>query len=63
MILSQYVLEPLRMDEEFVLYRADHSSERGSPSVLVLTPASKHPALHGTRLFHKDVKPANALIL
>jgi hypothetical protein len=23
--LSQYVLEPLRMDEEFVLYRAEHS--------------------------------------
>ncbi len=45
MNLSQYVLEPLRMDEEFVLYRADHSSERGSPSVLVLAPASKHPPL------------------
>jgi hypothetical protein len=33
------------MDEEFVLYRADHSSERGSPSLLVLAPASKHPPL------------------
>jgi PAS domain S-box-containing protein len=33
------------MDEEFVLYRAHHSSERGSPSVLVLAPASQHPSL------------------
>ena len=33
------------MDEEFVLYRAQHSSERGLPSVLVLAPASKHPPL------------------
>jgi hypothetical protein len=33
------------MDEEFVLYRAEHSSERGLPSVLVLAPASKHPPL------------------
>ena len=45
MNLSQYVLEPLRIDEEFVLYRAEHSSERGLPSVLVLAPASKHPSL------------------
>ena len=43
--LSQYVLEPLRVDEEFVLYRAEHSTERGLPSVLVLAPASEHPSL------------------
>ena len=43
--LSQYVLEPLRVDEEFILYRAQHSSERGLPSVLVIAPASKHPSL------------------
>jgi hypothetical protein len=42
--LSQYVLEPLRVDDEFVLYRAQHSSQRGLPSVLVLAPASKHPS-------------------
>ena len=45
MNLSEYVLEPFRIDEEFVLYRAKHSRERGLPSVLVLAPASKHPAL------------------
>jgi len=43
--LSQYVLEPLRRDEEFVLYRAEHSSERGLPSILVLAPSSEHPSL------------------
>lgn len=45
MNLAQYVLEPLRIDEEFVLYRGEHSSERGLPSILVLAPASKHPPL------------------
>src|SRR5262249_52323401 len=43
--LSEYSLEALRTDEEFVLYRAEHSSESGLPSVLVLAPASEHPRL------------------
>ena len=38
--LSQYVLEPLRRDEEFVLYRGEHSHQPCSPSVLLLAPAS-----------------------
>src|SRR5262245_1772163 len=42
--LSHYILEPLRIDEEFVLYRAEHRSERGLPSVLVLAPISEHPS-------------------
>jgi hypothetical protein len=42
--LSQYVLEVLRRDEEFVLYRGAHSSQLGSPSVLLLAPASMQPA-------------------
>jgi hypothetical protein len=41
--LSQYVLEVLRRDEEFVLYRGEHSNQR-SPSVLLLVPASMQPA-------------------
>ena len=45
MNLSQYVLEPLRTDEEFVLHRAEHSTQHGSSSVLLLTPAATHPAL------------------
>jgi len=43
--VSQYVLEALRRDEEFVLYRGEHSDQPGSPSVLLLAPASMQPAL------------------
>src|SRR6266581_4609016 len=46
---SQHVLEPLRKDEEFVLYRSEHSKQPGSPSVLLLTPASTRPALETLR--------------
>ena len=45
MELSQYVLEALRRDEEFVLYRAEHSNQPGLPSVFLLAPASMQPAL------------------
>ena len=45
MELSQYVLEVLRRDEEFVLYRGDPSNQPCSPSVLLLAPASMQPAL------------------
>jgi PAS domain S-box-containing protein len=43
--LSEYLLETLREDNEFVLYRGEHSNQRGSPSVLLLAPASMQPAL------------------
>ena len=42
---SQLVLEPLRTDEEFVLYRGAQADPPGSPSVLLLTPASERPRL------------------
>jgi len=42
---SQYVLESLRQDEEFVLYRGERSNQAGSPFVLLLAPASTRPAL------------------
>src|SRR6201981_4139288 len=42
--LSQYVLEALRTDEEFVLYRGSHSNHFDSPSILLLAPASMGPA-------------------
>ena len=45
MELSQYVLEVLRRDEEFVLYRGEPSNQPCSPSVLLLAPASMQPAL------------------
>ncbi len=43
--LSQYVLESLRKDEEFVLYRGEWSNQAGSPFVLLLAPSSTRPAL------------------
>ena len=42
--LSHLVTEPLRTDEEFILYRGEQSSLADSPSVLLLAPASR-PAL------------------
>ncbi len=45
MELSEYVLETLREDDEFVLYRGAHANQPGSPSVLLLAPASMQPAL------------------
>jgi serine/threonine protein kinase len=47
--LSQYVLEVLRRDEEFVLYRGEPSNQPCSPSVLLLAPASMGPALETLR--------------
>ena len=45
MELSQYLLEALREDDEFVLHRGERSGRPGSLSVLVLAPASMQPAL------------------
>ena len=41
---SEYVLEPVRKDEEFVLYRGEHRGRTDAPSVLVLAPVSARPA-------------------
>src|ERR1700735_3484456 len=41
--ISQLVLEPLRTDEEFVLYRGAQAEPPGSPSALLLAPASERP--------------------
>jgi hypothetical protein len=42
--LSEYLLETLREDDEFVLYRGEPSNQLCSPSVLLLAPASMRPA-------------------
>jgi predicted ATPase/signal transduction histidine kinase len=42
--ISQYALEVLRYDEEFVLYRGSNSNEPGLPSVLLLAAASTQGA-------------------
>ena len=39
--LSRYVLEPLRKDEEFILYRG--RSRGDAPQILVLSPVAEHP--------------------
>ncbi|QNI34606.1 sigma 54-interacting transcriptional regulator [Alloacidobacterium dinghuense] len=44
MSVEQYV-EAVRKDEEFILYRDEHTNQPGSRSVLRLVPASLHPAL------------------
>ncbi len=49
MDLSQLLLELLRTDEEFVLYRGEYSNQPGSPPVLLLAPASMQPALETTK--------------
>ena len=42
-------LEPLRRDEEFVLYRGRHSVQPGLPPVLLLIPTSTRPPLETLR--------------
>ena len=44
MELSEYVLEPLRKDEEFILYRGQRHNQVDEPSVLLLAPVSTRPA-------------------
>ena len=44
MELSAYALQPLREDEEFILYRGRPTQAEAS-SVLLLVPALRHPAL------------------
>ena len=43
--LSGYRLEPLREDEEFILYRGRPRKQGDIPSVLLLAPVSTRPAL------------------
>src|SRR5258708_39490457 len=42
-------LEALRQDDEFVLQRCEQSNQHGSPSVLLLCPASTRPAVQTLR--------------
>jgi PAS domain S-box-containing protein len=46
---SQLPLNILREDEEFTLYRGQHSSRPGSASVLLLTPSSDPPSREALR--------------
>jgi hypothetical protein len=42
---SEDVLEVIRKDEEFVLYRAERSYRAGSPCLLLIVAVSTRPAL------------------
>jgi PAS domain S-box-containing protein len=52
--LSQLVTEPLRTDEEFVLYRGEYSNLVGTPSVLLLAAASTLPARETLRKMENE---------
>jgi hypothetical protein len=52
--LSEYVLHPLRKDEEFVLYRGKQSNQPGAPSILLLTPASSRPSLETIKKIKRE---------
>jgi serine/threonine protein kinase len=47
--LSKLVTQPLRIDDEFILYRGEYSNPLGPPSVLLLAPTSREPALETLR--------------
>src|SRR5215813_6145304 len=58
--LSEYVFEPLREDEEFILYRG-HSKQPGAPSVLLLAPVSLRPALETLKKIEHEYSFRNEL--
>src|SRR5215470_6731791 len=58
--LSEYVFEPLREDEEFILYRG-HSKQAGAPSVLLLAPVSLRPALETLKKIEHEYSFRNEL--
>jgi serine/threonine protein kinase len=43
------MLEALREDEEFILYRGRHRTQVDAPSVLLLAPVSTHPTLYSLK--------------
>src|SRR5947209_707404 len=56
MELSDYLLERLRQDDEFVLYRGRHRrpGEMDPPTMLLLTPRAEHPALASLRRMEQE---------
>jgi len=58
--LSGYVLEPLRKDEEFILYRG-HSKQAEAPPVLLLAPLSLRPALETLKKIEHEYSFRNEL--
>src|SRR3954452_21192854 len=56
MKLSDYLLETLRQDDEFVLYRGRHRRPGGKhpPTILLLIPRAEHPALASLRRMEQE---------
>jgi hypothetical protein len=56
MELAEYVLETLRQDGEFLLYRGQHRryTDASPPSILALTPVSERPALGTLRRMERE---------
>ena len=56
MELSEYLLEPLRQDAEFILYRGRHRrpGEVNPPTKLLVTPLAEHPALASLRRMEQE---------
>src|ERR1700736_2040349 len=56
MELSEYMLEMLRQDGEFILYRGRHGrpEEVNPPTLLVVTPRAEHPALASLRRMEQE---------
>jgi PAS domain S-box-containing protein len=54
-------LNILREDEEFILYRGEHSSRSGSRSVLLLAPSSRKPSLETLKKLEHEYSLRNAL--
>jgi hypothetical protein len=54
--LSEYVLELLRKDEEFILYRGQHRNQVDAPSVLLVAPVSTRPAPESLKRMERNSK-------
>ena len=56
MELSDYMLETLRQDGEFILYRGRQrrQGEAGPPTILLVTPLAEHPALASLRRMEQE---------
>lgn len=60
MQLSEYSLESLRDDGEFILYRG-HAKSKGPPSVLLLAPASNRPSPESLKKIDHEYSLRNEL--
>jgi hypothetical protein len=58
---SQVPLNILREDQEFILYRGEHSSRPGSASVLLLAPSSSKPSLQTLKKLEHEYSLRNEL--